>query len=101
VFESIEAALEAKINNTFFASGLTRAFGRHTLKIGAQFHFDQVNERPNATFNGTSFELRYDGLCIAEPGSKNFATSCGHKCHQSATSTFSKLITRTTSGVSC
>jgi hypothetical protein len=23
------------------------------LKLGAQFHIDQVNEHPNATFNGT------------------------------------------------
>jgi hypothetical protein len=27
--------------------------GTHTLKIGGQFHLDQVNEHPNATFNGT------------------------------------------------
>ena len=26
---------------------------RHTLKFGGQFHNDQVNENPNATFNGT------------------------------------------------
>ncbi len=45
---------ETQINNTFFVSdGLSRALGSHILKIGAQFHFDQVNEHPNATFNGT------------------------------------------------
>jgi hypothetical protein len=27
--------------------------GNHTLKFGGQFHVDQVNEHPNATFNGT------------------------------------------------
>src|SRR5271170_1247279 len=27
--------------------------GKHTFKFGAQFHDDQVNEKPNATFNGT------------------------------------------------
>ena len=27
--------------------------GTHTLKFGGQFHIDQVNEHPNATFNGT------------------------------------------------
>jgi hypothetical protein len=45
---------ETKINNTFFVSdGLSRVIGAHTFKIGGQFHFDQVNEHPNATFNGT------------------------------------------------
>jgi hypothetical protein len=41
-------------NNTFYLSdGLSRVIRAHTLKIGAQFHIDQVNEHPNATFNGT------------------------------------------------
>ncbi len=45
---------ETQINNTYYASdGFSRAFGSHTVKIGAQFHLDQVNEHPNATFNGT------------------------------------------------
>jgi hypothetical protein len=45
---------ETQINDTFFLSnGLSQAFGRHTLKMGGQFHIDQVNEHPNATFNGT------------------------------------------------
>jgi hypothetical protein len=45
---------ETQINNTFYASdGLSRAFGRHTLKVGGQIHFDQVNEHPNGIFNGT------------------------------------------------
>jgi hypothetical protein len=43
-----------QVNNTFYASeDLARAIRSHTLKIGAQFHLDQVNEHPNATFNGT------------------------------------------------
>ena len=43
-----------QINNTFYLSdGLSRALGSHTLKFGGQFHVDQVNEHPNATFNGT------------------------------------------------
>jgi len=43
-----------QINNTYFLSdGLSRVIGAHTLKVGAQFHIDQVNEHPNATFNGT------------------------------------------------
>jgi hypothetical protein len=45
---------ETQINNTFYLSdGLSRSIGTHTLKLGSQFHIDQVNEHPNATFNGT------------------------------------------------
>jgi hypothetical protein len=45
---------ETQVNNTYYLSdGLSRVMGAHTLKIGGQFHIDQVNERPNATFNGT------------------------------------------------
>ena len=45
---------ETQVNNTYYISdGFSRVLGAHTLKIGAQFHIDQVNEHPNATFNGT------------------------------------------------
>jgi len=45
---------ETQINNTYYLSdGLSRALGAHTLKFGGQSHVDQVNEHPNATFNGT------------------------------------------------
>jgi Carboxypeptidase regulatory-like domain len=45
---------ETQINNTFyFSDGFSRSIGSHTLKFGGQFHIDQVNEHPNATFNGT------------------------------------------------
>ena len=45
---------ETQINNTFYLSdGVSRSIGAHTLKLGVQFHIDQVNEHPNATFNGT------------------------------------------------
>jgi len=41
-------------NNTLYLSdSVSKAVGAHTLKFGAQFHMDQVNEHPNATFNGT------------------------------------------------
>jgi hypothetical protein len=41
-------------NNTlYFSDSLTKVLGAHTLKFGGQFHNDQVNENPNATFNGT------------------------------------------------
>jgi hypothetical protein len=45
---------ETQINNTLYLSDtFSRVMGTHTLKFGAQFHWDQVNEHPNATFNGT------------------------------------------------
>jgi hypothetical protein len=45
---------ETQVNSTYFLSeGLSRAIGAHTFKTGGQFHIDQVNEHPNATFNGT------------------------------------------------
>jgi hypothetical protein len=41
-------------NNTLYLSDtVSKAMGAHTLKFGAQFHANQVNENPNATFNGT------------------------------------------------
>jgi hypothetical protein len=45
---------ETQINNTYYGSdGLSRVIGTHSLKVGGEFHIDQVNEHPNATFNGT------------------------------------------------
>jgi hypothetical protein len=45
---------ETQINNTlYFSDTVSKAIGLHTLKFGGQFHLDQVNEHPNATFNGT------------------------------------------------
>jgi len=45
---------ETQINNTYYLSdGLSRVIGSHTLKLGGQSHIDQINEHPNATFNGT------------------------------------------------
>jgi hypothetical protein len=41
-------------NNTLYLSdSISKVIGAHTLKFGGQFHVDQVNEHPNATFNGT------------------------------------------------
>jgi hypothetical protein len=43
-----------QVNNTYYLSdGLSKVIGSHSLKFGGQFHIDQVNEHPNATFNGT------------------------------------------------
>jgi hypothetical protein len=41
-------------NNTLYLSdSISKVIGSHTLTFGGQFHNDQVNENPNATFNGT------------------------------------------------
>jgi hypothetical protein len=43
-----------QINDTIYGSdGFSRVAGSHTFKFGAQFHADQINNHPNATFNGT------------------------------------------------
>jgi len=73
---------ETQINNTYFLSdGLSRVLGSHTLKIGGQFRLDQINERPNATFNGT-FNINgtetgdaYADLLLGTPS--NFTQSSG------------------------
>ena len=54
-----------QVNNTLYVSdGLSRSIRSHTLKIGAQFHLDQVNNHPNATFNGT---FNIDGTETGSP----------------------------------
>jgi hypothetical protein len=71
-----------QINNTFYLSdGLSRSIGSHTLKFGGQFHIDEVNEHPNATFNGT-FNINgtetgdaYADFLIGTPS--NFTQSSG------------------------
>ncbi len=41
-------------NNTYQGlDNLSKVIGRHTLKIGGEFHFDQVNVHPIAQFNGS------------------------------------------------
>jgi Carboxypeptidase regulatory-like domain len=43
-----------QVNNTIYLSdGLSRVIHAHTLNLGGQFHADQINNHPNATFNGT------------------------------------------------
>jgi hypothetical protein len=54
-----------QVNNTWYVSdGISRAMGSHTLKFGGQFHADEVNEHPNATFNGT---FNIDGTETGNP----------------------------------
>src|SRR5271170_2622159 len=73
---------ETQINNTYYLSdGLSKVIDAHTLKVGGQFHIDQVNEHPNATFNGT-FNINgtetgdpYADLLIGTPS--NYTQSSG------------------------
>lgn len=45
---------ETQDNNTlYFSDSVSKVIGLQTLKFGGEFHLDQVNEHPNATFNGT------------------------------------------------
>jgi outer membrane receptor protein involved in Fe transport len=55
-------------NNTIYLSDtVSKVIGAHTVKTGAQFHYDQVNENPNATFNGTfSFAGTETGSAFAD-----------------------------------
>jgi len=52
-------------NNTLYLSNtFSKVLASHNLKIGAQFHADQVNEHPNGTFNGT---FNIDGTETGSP----------------------------------
>lgn len=43
-----------QVNNTYQVSdGFSEVIGSHTLKLGAEFHYDQVNANPIAQFNGS------------------------------------------------
>ncbi len=54
-----------QVNDTYYLSdGLSKVIGAHTLKVGGQFHIDQVNEYPNGTFNGT---FNIDGTETGDP----------------------------------
>jgi hypothetical protein len=42
-----------QVNNTYQATdGFSRVVGSHTIKLGGEFHYDQVNANPIAQFNG-------------------------------------------------
>src|SRR5262249_49567008 len=43
-----------QINQTLnFSDSVSKVFGMHTVKIGGQFKYSEVELDPNATFNGT------------------------------------------------
>ena len=42
-----------QVNNTFqWIDNFSKVVGRHTMKFGAEFHYDQINTNPIAQFNG-------------------------------------------------
>jgi hypothetical protein len=42
-----------QVNNTFqWIDNFSKVVGRHTVKFGVEFHYDQVNTNPTAQFNG-------------------------------------------------
>ncbi|MGA8012386.1 MAG: carboxypeptidase-like regulatory domain-containing protein [Candidatus Acidiferrales bacterium] len=73
-------------NNTLYLSdSVSKVVGSHTLKFGGQFHVDQVNEHPNATFNGTFSVLgtetgsAFADFLLGVPS--NFTQSTGQAFH--------------------
>jgi hypothetical protein len=73
---------ETQVNNTLYLSDtISKVIGTHTLKVGGQFHMDQVNEHPNATFNGTfNIDGTETGLAFADfliGAPSNFTQSSG------------------------
>ncbi len=43
-----------QVNNTYqLSDGFSQVIGSHTIKFGAEFHYDQVNANPIAQFNGS------------------------------------------------
>lgn len=42
-----------QVNNTFqWMDNYSRVIGKHTVKVGGEFHLDQINTNPDVTFNG-------------------------------------------------
>ncbi len=43
-----------QVNNTFqWIDGFSKVAGRHTMRFGLEFHYDQINTDPIAQFNGS------------------------------------------------
>ncbi len=43
-----------QVNNLYQATeSFSKAFGKHLLKVGGEFHLDQINVNPDAVFNGS------------------------------------------------
>lgn len=59
---------ETQVNNTIqWNDDFSRVAGKHTLKVGTGFHFDQVNINPDAVYNGSfQFEGTETGSDFAD-----------------------------------
>ena len=57
-----------EVGNTFqWLDNFTKVFGTHTVKFGAEFHYDQINVNAIAQFNGSFFFFGTEtGLDIAD-----------------------------------
>lgn len=57
-----------QVNNTFQLSDtFSRVIGNHVLKFGGEFHRDQINTNPDATYNGSfAFQGTETGLDFAD-----------------------------------
>ena len=50
----VDTTGETQVNNTYqWSDNFSKILGRHTLKIGGQFHLDQININPDAVYNGS------------------------------------------------
>jgi len=50
----VDVTGERQVNNTFqWSDNFSKIIGRHTLKLGGSFHFDQVNIKSNSINNGS------------------------------------------------
>ncbi len=57
-----------QVNNTFqWRDNYSRVMGKHTIKVGGEFHRDQINTNPDVTFNGAFvFEGTETGADLAD-----------------------------------
>jgi hypothetical protein len=68
------ASIQSEINNTWqFLDNWTKVAGTHTLQVGGEFHYDQIDQRhpstPNGsfTFNGTETGVDFVDYLIGAP----------------------------------
>ena len=50
----VDVTGETQVNNTYnWSDNLTHVFGKHTLKLGGSFHYDQINIKSDSINNGS------------------------------------------------
>lgn len=57
-----------QVNNTYqWIDNFSKVAGKHTLKFGGESHFDQINTKPDVTFNGSFvFQGTETGVDVAD-----------------------------------